>query len=74
MAKLIEEKKIVLKLSLEQAFYLRQLLCNVGGSPKGPRGLMDEVCSELSPFVGEFEELELPTLDLQGSVTMNNFK
>ena len=74
MAKLTEQKRIALELTLEQAYYLRQLLWNVGGSPKGPRGRMDEICEELTPFKGHFEDLELPSLDIKGSVIMNNFE
>ncbi len=65
---------IQLNLTLKQAYYLRQLLWNVAGDPKGPRGQMDEICNKLSEHSEAFRELreELPTLDIRGSVTMNN--
>jgi hypothetical protein len=59
---------------MEQAYYLRQLLQNVGGSPDGPRGLMDEIREELDKYTGYFEDLELPELVIQGSVVMNDYE
>jgi hypothetical protein len=59
---------------MEQAYYLRQVLWNVGGSPAGPRGHMDDISTELGKYAGDFEDLELPELEIRGSVIMNNYE
>ena len=74
MDKSTKTNGIQLNLTMEQAFYLRQVLCNVGGSPRGPRGQMDEICKELGKYTGDFEDLELPELEIQGAVIMNNYE
>lgn len=73
-SKKVNTDMVELTLTMKQAFYLRQVLWNVGGSPKGPRGLMDSISSELGKYKGDFEDLELPELVIQGSVIMNNYE
>ena len=65
---------IRLNLTIEQAFYLKQVLWNVGGHRLGPRRLMDEICIELGKYTGDFEDLELPPLMIKGSVVMDNYE
>ena len=63
---------IQLNLTLEQAFYLRRVLWNVGGSPKGPRGLMDEICTELGKYGKYLNDIEYPPgFEIQGTVSLD---
>lgn len=69
-----KENMIRLNLTVEQAYYLRLVLMHVSGSPKGPRGQMDEILNALYQYDGDFEELDLPELDIEGDVSLDNFK
>lgn len=74
MANASKTEAVKLTLTMEQAYYLWHVLMNVGGSPEGPRGAMDEIYSALNKHAGDFEELDLPDLDINGSVILNNYE
>lgn len=59
---------IQLNLTMKQAFYLKRILDNVGGDPKGPRGQLDILYHQLNQLDGEFEALELPNCPMRGSI------
>lgn len=51
------QKTLNVTLSLEQAYTLKRILDNIGGSTNGPRAGMDKIRDELESFSGEFENL-----------------
>lgn len=55
-----------LTLSPEQAAYLRIILSNVGGDPKGPRGEVEAVRRALIENEGFYEEVE--GVEVRGSI------
>jgi len=65
-------KNVTLNLTLEQAFYLRQVLWSVSGPSAGPRGQIDKICVELYQYNEDFKALELPKLMVKGDVRLEN--